>query len=54
MEKSRENMHTDVRVKGIETLGSHRQYIRGRGGRKEELSCSNCLVWFLVQWFDHT
>ena len=46
-------MHTDVRVKGVETLGSHRQYIRG-GGRKEELSCSNCLVWFLVQWFDHT
>ena len=46
-------MHTDVRVKGVETLGSHRQYIGG-GGRKEELSCSNCLVWFLVQWFDHT
>ena len=45
-------MHTDVRVKGVETLGSHRQYIRGGG--KEELSCSNCLVWFLVQWFDHT
>ena len=53
MEKSRENMHTDVRVKGVETLGSRRQYIRGGGG-KEELSCSNCLVWFLVQWFDHT
>ena len=46
MEKSRENMHTDVRVKGIVTLGYHRKYIRGRGrggGRKEELSCS-CLV----------
>ena len=26
-------MHTDVRVKGVETLGSHRQYIRG-GGEK--------------------
>ena len=33
MEKSRENMHTDVRVKGVETLGSRRQYIRG-GGEK--------------------
>ena len=38
-------MHTDVRVKGVETLGSHRQYIRGGGG-KEELSCSNCLSGF--------
>ena len=53
MEKSRVNMHTDVRVKDVETHGSHRQYIRGGGG-EEELSCSNCLVWFLVQWFDHT
>ena len=33
MEKSRENMHTDVRVKGVETLGSHRQYMGG-GGEK--------------------
>ena len=36
MEKSRENMHTDVRVKGVETLGSHRQYIGGGGGEERK------------------
>ena len=28
-------MHTDVRVKGVETRGSHRQYIRGGGGERK-------------------
>ena len=37
MEKSRVNMQTDVRVKGVETLGSHRQYIRGGGGGRIKL-----------------
>ena len=39
-------MHTDVRVKGVETLGSHRQYIRGGGGEKGriKLLLLSCLV----------
>ena len=44
MEKSRENMHTDVRVKGVETLGSHRQYIRGGEKGRIKLLLLSCLV----------